>query len=411
MSAPGVSGDDVGTVLVLNSGSSSLKYALIEPGTGDVRAKGSVARIGERAGSLRHRGDGGEHIEELAVGDHGAALERVLRAFADHGPDLASAALGAVGHRVVQGGPEVGDAVLVDAALERRIEELATLAPLHNPANLLGIRTARRLLPDVPHVAVFDTAFFRDLPEAAATYALDRDVARRHGVRRYGAHGTSHKYVSGLVEDRLGGGSGTHGDGLRQIVLHLGNGASASAVVGGRAVDTSMGLTPLEGLVMGSRSGDIDPAIVVHLTRVAGLDVEQVDDLLNRRSGLLGMTGENDMREVRRLEQEGDADARLALAVYVHRIRSYLGRYAAVMGGLDALTFTAGVGENSPWLRARCVAGLDFLGVAIDEDRNAGLIDGPTVISPGSAGVTVLVVPTNEELAIARESLALVRAG
>lgn len=396
-------------VLVLNSGSSSVKYALLAPEDGDVLASGLVERIGEPTASGRHRVGGAQHTWQAVVLDHAAALEQVMAAFAEHGPDLAEAGLVAVGHRVVQGGQDVGGPVLVDESVERRVEELAQLAPLHNPANLVGIRTARRLFPDLPHVAVFDTAFFRDLPEAAATYALDRDVARRYGIRRYGAHGTSHEYVSGLVAEHLGAGAGGEvgGEGLRQIVLHLGNGASASAVVAGRAVDTSMGLTPLEGLVMGSRTGDIDAATVFHLSRVAGMDVAQIDDLLNRRSGLLGLAGANDMREVRRREQQGDPDARLALDVYVHRLRSYIGRYAAVMGGLDALTFTAGVGEHNPWLRARCLAGLGFLGMELDDGRNEGPVDGLTVVSSDSSRVTVLVVPTNEELAIARQALDL----
>ena len=285
---------------------------------------------------------------------------------------------------------------------------LAPLAPLHNPANLAGINVARDLLPDVPHVAVFDTAFFRDLPRAAATYALDREIAAQHSVRRYGAHGTSHQYVSRTAAAVLGRDLGE----LRQIVLHLGNGASASAVLHGAPVDTSMGLTPLEGLVMGTRSGDIDPAVVIHLSRNAGMSIDEIDDLLNRRSGMLGLTGHNDMREVHRLIAAGDVDARVGLDVYVHRLKKYIGAYAAVMGGLDALSFTAGVGENDAVVRAETAAGLGFLGIEIDPVRNALRSDAPRLISPDTARVAVMVIPTDEEMAIALETMSLVdRAG
>jgi acetate kinase len=293
---------------------------------------------------------------------------------------------------------------LIDADVVAAVERLASLAPLHNPANLAGIHLARELLPDVPHVAVFDTAFFHDLPPAATTYALDRRVAERHGVRRYGFHGTSHQYVSRRAAEVLG----RPLDDLRQIVLHLGNGASASAVVGGAPVETSMGLTPLEGLVMGTRTGDIDPAVFGHLSRVAGMSVDEVEDLLNRRSGMKGLTGENDMREVHRLIAAGDPMARLALDVYVHRLKKYIGAYTAIMGGIDVLTFTAGVGENDAVVRAETVVGLAFLGIAIDPARNAASGSGPRVLSLDDAPVTVLVVPTDEEMAIALDTIAVV---
>jgi len=259
--------------------------------------------------------------------------------------------------------------------------------------------------PGLPQVAVFDTAFFRDLPAAAATYAIDRDVAAEHQVRRYGFHGTSHEYVSGRVAQV----SGRDPAGLRQIVLHLGNGASVSAVLGGRAVETSMGLTPLEGLVMGTRSGDIDPGVVFHLARTAGMSIDDIDNLLNRRSGLLGLAGASDLRDIDRLIEDGDADAALALDVYCHRIRKYIGAYLAVLGGVDVIAFTAGVGENASGVRARILDGLEALGIRLDSDRNAERASTERVISTDDSPVTVMVVPTNEELAIARATLAMVR--
>jgi acetate kinase len=389
------------TVLVVNSGSSSIKYQLVDPAGGGAIASGLVERIGEETGSLTHTFGDTKVTKDEPVPDHGAGLRAVLALFDEVGPRLGDAHVVAVGHRVVQGGARFGGPVLVDDDVIATIEELSPLAPLHNPPNLAGIRVARDLLPDVPHVAVFDTAFFRDLPEAAATYAIDREVAERYQVRRYGAHGTSHSYVSRETARVLG----RRLEDLNQIVLHLGNGASASAIRGGRAVDTSMGLTPLEGLVMGTRSGDIDPAALIHLQRNAGLSVDDVDELLNRRSGLKGMTGENDLRAVHALDHQGDADARLALEVYAHRLRKYVGAYHAVLGRLDAITFTAGVGENDDIVRATGLAGLEAMGIVVDRDRNAGRKKEPTVISPDWAPVKVLVVPTNEELAIARQAV------
>jgi acetate kinase len=298
----------------------------------------------------------------------------------------------------VHGGSVFGAPVIVDDEVVAQIDAISPLAPLHNPPNLTGIQVARELLPDVPHVVVFDTAFFRTLPEAAATYAIDRDVAREHGVRRYGFHGTSHQYVSGKVARVLG----RRLEDLHQIVLHLGNGASASAVRGGVAVETSMGMTPLEGLVMGTRSGDLDPAVLIHLQRNAGLSVDEVDDLLNRRSGLKGLAGENDFRALHALIDASDEDAALALEVYLHRLRKYIGAYHAVLGRVDVITFTAGVGENDAVVRRDALTGMSTLGIEIDEQLNDSPDRGARRISAESSPITVLVVPTNEELAIAR---------
>jgi len=391
------------TVLVINAGSSSLKYQLLDPHSGTVAAKGLVERIGEPTGHVSHTVAGVEHDRDLTVADHAEALRTALALCKEHGPDLGTAGMLAVGHRLVMGGALVTGPTLVTDTLLSQLDELTPLAPLHNPANLTGINGARQVFGDLPQVVVADTAFFHDLPTAARTYALDRELAERHGIRRYGFHGTSHDYVSTLVRERVGR------DDLRQVVLHLGNGCSASAVVGTRPVETSMGLTPLEGLVMGTRTGDLDPAILFHLARVAGMSIDELDSLCNKRSGLLGLTGSNDMRTVLAAMAEGDRAADLAVEVYVHRIRKYIGAYAATMGGIDVLTFTAGVGENSPFVREKVCAGLEFLGIHLDPDRNAGITGEGPITTDGSPA-EAWVVPTNEELMIARQTLQVVDA-
>jgi acetate kinase len=299
---------------------------------------------------------------------------------------------------------------VIDDDVVATIERLIPLAPLHNPPALAGIAVARDLLPDTPQVAVFDTAFHATIPPEGTAWAIDASLAERWQIRRYGFHGTSHEYVSQRVaelpevEALLAAGERPASD-LRQVVLHLGNGASASAIRGGVAVDTSMGLTPLEGLVMGTRSGDLDPAIVFLLKRVAGMGVDAIDDLLNKRSGVKGLSGVSDMRELRALVDSGDEGATLALDVYLHRLRKYVGAYAAVLGGIDVLTFTAGVGENDAAVRAGVVESLGFLGLAVDPEANRARSREARVVSPGAATALVTVVPTNEELAIARQAL------
>ena len=390
-------------VLVINAGSSSMKYQLIDVGSGRRIAGGLAERIGEPSGRVSLAADGDDDRDwEGRIPDHAHALDRARSLFAAAGIDLADGLL-AVGHRVVHGGARFGGPVIVDEDAIAVIRELSVLAPLHNPANVTGIEQATAAFPGVPQVAVFDTAFFLDLPAAAATYALDRDVADQHHIRRYGFHGTSHEYVSGRVAEILGR------DDLRQVVLHLGNGASASAVRAGRAVETSMGLTPLEGLVMGTRSGDLDPGILLHLLR-AGMSVDEIDGVLNRRSGVFGLAGVSDFRDLQSLADGGDDKAVLALDVYCHRVRKYVGAYLAVLGGLDVLTFTAGVGENSAAVRAGCLAGLEGLGIVLDDERNAAASRAPRVISAPDSPTTVMVVPTNEELAIAQQTAALVGA-
>jgi len=385
-------------VLVLNCGSSSVKYRLVAmpaPGAGEA---GATPDAPDDAGEVLAQG-----IVER-VTDHAQAVDDVLRRLSDDGPGL-DGGLIAVGHRVVHGGERFSAPTLVDDDVLRVIDDLAGLAPLHNPACATGIRAARERLPDVPHVAVFDTAFHRDLPAHARTYAVPADWRDKLGVRRYGFHGTSHAYVARRTAHLLG----RPPEDVATIVLHLGNGASACAVDGGRSVDTSMGMTPLAGLVMGTRSGDVDPALPEYLSRVAGLAPAEVDERLNHGSGLLALAGVSDMREVTARAGHRDAAARLALDVYCYRIRCYVGAYFAALGRLDAIAFTAGVGENSAPVRAAVLAGLDRLGILLDADRNAAPGHDERVISANGSAVTVLVVPTDEEREIARQAAQVAR--
>jgi acetate kinase len=367
-------------VFVVNSGSSSIKYQLVDVETGEAEVNGLIERIGEPGSEAK---------------DHAAGMKIALGALGS-GHDIA-----AVGHRVVHGGTRFTVATVVTDEVEKQIADLSPLAPLHNPANLTGIRAARKALPDIPHVAVFDTAFHQTLSPEAYTYAIDASLAEKYGVRRYGFHGTSYRYVSKATAEFLG----RPLEELNLIVLHLGNGASAAAIRGGVSIDTSMGMTPLEGLVMGTRSGDVDPAILSYLHREAGLDFDALDKLLNSQSGLLGLSGSGDMRDVQTKATGGDAAAEAALAVYRHRIRHYVGAYLAELGSLDALVFTAGVGENSVALRSQALAGLEGLGIAVDPARNSAKSHSGRFISPDGSPVAVLVIPTNEELEIARQTL------
>jgi acetate kinase len=375
---------DARLVLVINSGSSSLKYQVVEPDSGTAWATGLVERIGE---------------ESSSVPDHDAALRRAFDTLADDGIDLKASGIVAVGHRVVHGGNTFYQPTLLDDTVIGRLDELSELAPLHNPPALKGIEVARKLLPDLAHIAVFDTGFFHDLPPAAATYAIDRDLAQRYQIRRYGFHGTSHRYVSEQAAAFL---DRSVGD-LKQIVLHLGNGCSASAIAGTRPLDTSMGLTPLEGLVMGTRSGDIDPSVVGYLSHTAKMGVDDVESMLNQRSGVLGLSGERDFRRLRTMIESGDEAAKLACSVFTHRLRKYIGAYLAVLGHTDVISFTAGIGENDPAVRRDAVAGMEELGIVLDERRNLGGGKGARQISADDSPIAVLVVPTNEELAIARD--------
>ncbi|MCA2226542.1 acetate/propionate family kinase [Nonomuraea aurantiaca] len=391
-----------GQILVLNTGSSSIKYELVDVESRERPARGLVERIGDKEGRLIHRtGDDPPYERKERFGDHAAGLASMLAAFDEAGPALKPVA---VGHRVVHGGTRFQEAVLVDDGVISAIEDLSPLAPLHNPVNLTGIRVAREAFPDVPQVAVFDTAFHRTLPPEAYTYAVPRDWHDRLGVRRYGFHGTSCAYVSARAAELL------DRDPARTnlIVLHLGNGASATAIEGGRSVDTSMGLTPLEGLVMGTRSGDVDPALTGYLARAGGMDIVRAEEELSRRSGLLALAGTGDMREVRRRAREGDERARLALDIYSRRIKKYIGAYYALLGRVDAIVFTGGVGEHDPATRAAALDGLHRLGIALDPTRNEADETGERRVSTPESEVAVLVVPTDEEWEIARQTLALI---
>jgi acetate kinase len=393
-------------VLVVNTGSSSIKYRLFEMDGALVLAAGLLERIGEAGSTLTHRAEGADPlVVEDRVADHADGFDRVFRALgAAGGP---GGELAAIGHRVVHGGDRLTAPTLLDDRAIEAIGEQAPLAPLHNPSNLLGIRIAMDRFPRTPQVAVFDTAFHQTMPPRAWRYALPAELADRLRIRRYGFHGTSHAYVSRKAAELLDRPAGE----LRLITLHLGNGASVAAVAGGRCVDTSMGLTPLEGLVMGTRSGDLDPAVVFYLHREAGLSVDDIDDLLNKRSGMLGLAGANDMREVERRAAAGDRAAAEALDVYCYRVRKYVGAYAAALGRLDALVFTAGIGENSAGVRAGVCQGLEGLGIVLDRDRNRARSSGPRTVSADGGAVAVLVVPTDEELEIAEQTLAVVRGG
>jgi acetate kinase len=393
-------------VLVINAGSSSLKYSVVDARTGEAAAAGQVERIGEGEGRHVHRSPAGETETTRSIPTHEDALRSAMDAFEADGPSLADLDLEAVGHRVVHGGSRFSASAMIDDALIAEVTALVPLAPLHNPANLEGIRVARRLFPDLPQVAVFDTAFHQTLPPHAYTYAVPTDWLEDHGIRRYGFHGTSHSFVSQEAARLLA----RDPSDVNVIVLHLGNGCSASAVRGGRSVETSMGLTPLEGLVMGTRSGDLDPAIPAYLTRELGMSVDEIDHALNSASGLKGLAGENDFRELSRLRASDDERACLAFDVYCHRIRKYVGAYYAVLGTVDAVVFTAGVGENSADVRAASLDGLERLGITIDPDRNSASVTGAWRISTDDSEVAVLVVPTNEEWQIARETLTVVRA-
>lgn len=404
-------------VLVVNSGSSSFKYQLIDMDAETTLASGLVERIGEAMGSATHTvrapaPDGGgatftdaTYTRELPIPDHTAGFRVMLDAFASDGPSLDDRPPVAVGHRVVHGGARFFEPTLVTPLVEINIDELSVLAPLHNPANLAGIVAARAAFPDVPHVAVFDTAFHQTLAPEVYTYAIDAQVAASHRIRRYGFHGTSHKFVSEAAAAFLGRPLGD----LKQIVFHLGNGASVTAIDGGRSVETSMGFTPLEGLVMGTRSGDLDSAVLFHLARREGMSIDQLDDLLNKRSGMLGLAGSSDLRDIRAAIASGDEQARLAFEVYVHRLRAYAGAYLAQLGGADVISFTAGVGENAPLVRARALDTLGFAGVELDEERNLAPARGIRRISTDASPVAVLVVPTDEELEIARQTLSVSR--
>ncbi|WP_370634273.1 acetate/propionate family kinase [Demequina sp. TTPB684] len=372
----------IGMALVLNCGSSSVKYQVVDTTVDAPLAAGIVERVSDHALAI------GEVIDRLGAPDSGVDLTKIT----------------AVGHRVVQGGEEFSAPTIIDDDVERRIALLSNLAPLHNPGHVAGISAARKAFPNIPHVAIFDTAFFQTMSEAAYTYAIDKNIAAEHSIRKYGFHGTSYAYLSHEAPRAMG----KRPEEVNIIALHLGNGASVCAMRAGRAIDTSMGLTPLAGLVMGSRTGDIDPAVVFHLGRSAGMTIDEIDHLFNSQSGMLGLTGYNDMRDVEQAAEDGSRDAQLGLEIYCRRIRGYVGQYYAQLGHLDAIVFTAGVGENSDVVRLQSLVGLSELGIIIDPERNAGRKKQATLISADESPIQVWVVPTNEEREIALQSIAAV---
>jgi acetate kinase len=380
-------------VLVLNSGSSTIKYGLYRMPEETPLAQGVLERIGEPGARLVCRDAEGEHSETLAVPDHGAGFTLLLERLAEHGaPD-------AIGHRVAHGGARFHTAVRIDAQVLQAIRELSPLAPLHNPANLAGIEAAMASRPGVPQVAVFDTAFHHAMPERAWRFAVPEEWHARYGVRRYGFHGTSIRYVSDAAARYLGRDAAS----LALVVLHLGNGASATAVAGGHSVDTSMGLSALDGLVMGTRCGDLDPAVPGYLAARAGLAPAEIDRQLHEESGLKGLCGASDMREIERRIAAGDVRAELAMEVFCHRARRHVGALATSMGRLDALVFTGGIGEHQAGVRARICAGLEVLGVRLDAAKNASPGTLPAAVQAGDSRAAVLVIATDEEREIARQ--------
>ena len=390
-------------VLVLNSGSSSIKFQLVNPensATDDPLVSGLVEQIGEPGGAINVKVNGEKTREELEIPDHTFGLKRSLEIMSERGVGPTDVELVAVGHRVVHGGRLFSEPQLLNDQIISMIEDLIPLAPLHNPANLDGIRVAQQILPDIPHVAVFDTAFFNGMPPAAALYAINNEVASKYDVRRYGFHGTSHEFVSQQVPKLLDKDPME----VNQITLHLGNGASAAAIRGGHPIDTSMGLTPLAGLAMGTRSGDIDPGIIFHLVRQAGMSIDEIDKLLNRQSGVKGISGVNDFRQLRQMIEEEDADAWLAYNIYIHQLRRFIGSYMIALGRVDAITYTAGVGENDSEVRQDALYNLDMYGIKIDDERNESPNRDPREISAADSDIKVFVVPTDEELAIAQKA-------
>jgi acetate kinase len=400
-------------VLVLNCGSSSLKFQvvetsleMIESNSDSTLARGAVERIGMSDSRLTLDAPGHKPYQEIAeILEHRGAVERVLKVLTDaeHGVLAKVAEIEAVGHRVVHGGEKFASSVEVTPAVEAMIEECVVLAPLHNPHNLRGLRAARSLLPSVPHIAVFDTAFHQSMPAHAFIYGIPYELYLRHDIRRYGFHGTSHRYVSIRTAHLLS----RPLEELRIVTCHLGNGCSATAIEHGRSVDTSMGFTPLEGLLMGTRCGDLDPAILPWVMGMEELTLAQLNAMLNKHSGLYGVSGvSSDMRDVQKAASSGHGRAKLALAIFCYRLRKYIGGYAAAMGGVDAITFTGGIGENSPDVRRRSAGGLEFMGVLLDAERNEKVPRGQEVlISRPDSRVAVAVVPTNEERVIARDTV------
>lgn len=394
-------------VLVINCGSSSLKYQLIDSDTEAVLAKGLCERIGIDGRLVYQKAGNDKEITEASMPTHKEAIQMVLEALTNEktGAIKSLAEVNAIGHRIVHGGEKFASSAIITDEMIKAVEECNDLAPLHNPANLIGIRACQELMPGVPMVAVFDTAFHQTMPDVAYTYGIPYEYYEKYKVRRYGFHGTSHSYVSKRTAEIVG----KPYDQMKIIVCHLGNGASISAVNCGKSVDTSMGLTPLEGLVMGTRSGDLDPAIIDFVGKKEGLSLDEMNEVLNKKSGMLGISGvSSDGRDLEAAAETGNKRAQLALDVFDYRVIKYIGAYAAALNGVDAIAFTAGIGENNIKMRKDVCSSLTYLGVKLDEEKN-NVRGEERIISADDSKVQVLLVPTNEELAIARETLALVK--
>ncbi len=397
-------------ILVINAGSSSLKYQLIDMDNEAVLAKGLCERIGIDGSKLNHTPEGGEKVViEQPMRDHSDAISMVLAALTDanHGVISSMDEISAVGHRVVHGGETFNKSVIIDADVKAAVEECIPLAPLHNPANLIGIAACEAAMPNVPQVAVFDTAFHQTMPQAAYMYALPYELYKKYKIRRYGFHGTSHKYVSQEAAKMLG----KNPEDLKIITCHLGNGSSITAVDGGKSVDTSMGFTPLAGVCMGTRSGDIDPAIVKFIAEQEGADLDTVDKILNKESGVYGISGNSsDFRDLEAAAKEGCEKSQLALDMFAYSVKKYVGTYMAALGDVDAVVFTAGIGENTVMMRKEILGGMSAFGIEIDDSKNEKAIRGAQMdISVDGSKVRILVIPTNEELMIAKETLELVQ--
>jgi acetate kinase len=397
-------------IIVVNSGSSSIKYETFDLNSLSAASKGLLERIGSQDSRLKHKwltasGEWEEIVETRPVADHREGFSFILEVSSRARAGSAVPEIFSVGHRVVHGGEKFSEPVVIDDATLGAIEELIPLAPLHNPANVTGIKVMRELLPQVPQVAVFDTAFHQTMPPKAFHYALPYDFYRSYGVRRYGFHGTSHQYVAREAARHLGSPVET----LNLITLHLGNGASATAIERGKSIDTSMGLTPLEGLIMGTRCGDLDPAIPFYLERKTGKPFAEIEGVFNKESGLKGICGMNDMREIQKRADEGDGQAELALDIFCYRVKKYIGAYCAALGSADAIVFTGGIGENSALVRSRSCNGLSALGITLDEIRNSEVGGDIREIQAQGSRVRVLVIPTDEEREIAQQTVETIR--
>jgi acetate kinase len=391
-------------ILIINSGSSSLKFQLIEMPSEKVLASGLVERIGQASGKIHYKSEAFSTSEEMEMKDHSVALKEVTKHLMhnDYGVIYDPADIPAIGHRVVHGGASFSDTVIIDEKVKQKIEQLFSLAPLHNPPNLKGIQVAEEIFPDATQVAVFDTAFHQTIPTCASKYAIPNELFEKKKIQMYGFHGTSHKYVSEKANEYL------KKDHSKIITVHLGNGCSMTAVKDGKSIDHTLGFGPVNGLIMGTRSGDIDQSVIFYLIEQLGYTAKEVSDLLHHKSGMLGLTGYSDLRDIEDQAEKGNKECQLALDMNAYRIKKYIGAYAAAMNGLDAVVFTAGIGENSDVIRKLVCTDMDYLGLALDEEKNSVRSKEIRNIGKEESKVKILVIPTNEELEIAKQTISFV---